>query len=149
MGVLSYAISSYKKTKKLHKISKIIGKERSTHDIYIAMRDKDDSYTIIRKEAKEELFDICETFPALKDVMDHYGATREHLRILFDRYEALGFGQWVRGDYTLVSSFAFPRTLDYLLANYDKSEYNDKLRIKSRLHIYFAKGEVGAIHPDE
>lgn len=147
MGIFSQISSSYKKTKKIQSISKIIGKQRSMQDIYSDLFN--DNHVLLRAQKKEELFDLCETFPSLQEVMNHYSANRDQLSTLYDRYDALGFGQWVKGHYTLVSSFAFPGSLDYLLANYDKNDISDKNRIMYRLHSYFLNGEMGKINPDE
>ncbi len=88
------------------------------------------------REAVEKLFDLCESDPDVRVVMERYGATRESLSDLFQELSASGAGQWVRGHFVAAEAIARPDTLEFLLRERDLSF----VERASRMIRYFEQG---------
>jgi len=136
-------IYSFKKSKRLKKISKILG--------HVATLDHSEliNYMVTdtereREKALDDLFNLCETDPYISAVMIKHNADRETLNDGYRKLIMAGAGQWAKGHYVPASSLVYPLTLDYLLQNLDKDK-DDFLYVAHRLLTYFQKGEIGKI----
>lgn len=137
-------IYSFKKSRRLRKISKIIGLIPEFSELSNSIK----YFTIekIKKEEKalEELLNLCESDPYLAKVMEKYKADKEILRKAYEKLIMAGAGQWKRGHFVPASSLVYGQTLDYLLRNIDKED-RDFAFIAWRLLKYFEKRKIGKI----
>ena len=137
-------IYSFKKSRRLRKISKIIGLVPEFGKPSNSMK----YFTIekIKKEEKalEELLKLCESDPYLTKVMEKYKADKEILRKAYEKLIMAGAGQWKRGHFVPASSLVYCQTLDYLLRNIDKED-KDFSFVAWRLLKYFEKGRIWKI----
>lgn len=136
-------IHSFKKSKRLKKISKVLGHAATLdHSELIKYLGTDTSYQ--DEQALDDLFDLCESDPYVSVVMQNHDADKDKLRKGYRELIRAGAGQWAKGHYVPVSSLVYPLTLDYLLRNLDKDK-DDFLYVAHRLLTYFQKGEIGKI----
>lgn len=148
MGLFSFLKSSAKKTSEINDISKILGNQKSPKNLNEL---NDETRATERNLAYEKLFTLWEKHENLKEVFTEHNSNREQLEDIYRLLIVSGAGQWVKGHFVAVEALAFPRTLDYLLNNYNKMKQSqdDIIRVTFRLLEYFRKGEIGFIHPDE
>ena len=138
--MLKTILTSYKKQKKIVKISKILGDTSSVSGIDdIAL--KNDT----QEKALDDLIDICETDKDLKFFIDKHGSNREELKHLYRKLMESGAGQWAKGHFVAASAFIFGSTLDYLLSN----SQDDLSEISFNLIEYFEKGKTGEVSNEE
>ena len=135
--------SSFKKTSKLAKLSKVLGKEFSMDDY-----SSDNLSDMIlgdnpKDKALEELLDLCEQDKTLRGSMDANDATREDLKKIYSEIELNGAGQWARGHYIAASAIAFGTTLDFCLQA-EKKGLNLR-EIAFTLLDYYENNRVGKI----
>jgi len=148
---------SFKKSSKLSKISKVLGKEYTDYELKKLASDPSsflrdsfnedpDKRAKEREEhdkALEELFDLIENNNDLKKIIDHHGADREKLRELYKTLKREGICLWRRGHFVAASTLAFGQTLDYCLAAEKKGISYES--ISSRCLVYFKNNETGEI----
>jgi len=137
-------IYSFRKSKRLRKISKIIGLgpefgEPSSSIKYFSIEEIKK-----REKALEELLKLCESDPYLTKVIEKYKADRELLKKAYEKLIMAGAGQWKRGHFVPASSLVYSQTLDYLLRNIDKED-KDFNYVAWRLLKYFEKRKIGKI----
>ena len=131
-------IRSFLKSRKLAKLSGVLGGERSLAGGMEAFLEAGK----IQDEAFEQLLDLVEAQPDLRVVTGHYAASRDTLRNLYARLRASGAGQWERGHYVAASSLVFATTLDYLLRTQNATDFRG---VAFRFIDYFGRGELGEI----
>lgn len=134
--------SSLKKSLKLKKISKVLGREFDANETINAFYNKDNEHFDSSKNALEELLDICFEDQTLRKVVELHSWSREDLRNEYHLLEANGCGQWHRGHYITASAFMFGTTLHYVLSTKDKLTIDQRIY---RLIEYFAKREMGVV----
>jgi hypothetical protein len=138
--------SSFKKSAKLSKISKILGKLSfqdslgqglDGYDLMKSMRENSND----KDKAREELFDLCENDKQLSVVISNYKTNRKELDEIYTALELNGAGQWARGHYCAASAFAFVSTLEYIL------EHKDNIGMQEAFVIvdYFERGKLGKV----
>jgi len=133
---------SIKKTSKLRKISKKLGKSLDFSNLLESIMDKS------KDDAEEELLELCVSDSTLKSILDTHHVSKEELREIYHQLLYDGAGQWVRGHYVAASALAYQQTLEYLLQSkkQDIQSSGNRMQITVRLIQYFAKGETGAIN---
>jgi len=131
-------VRSFLKSRKLAKLSAVLGSERSLVGGMEAFLEAGK----LQDQAFEQLLDLVETQPDLRKVIAHYTASRDSLRNLYARLCASGAGQWAKGHYVAASSLLFATTLDYLLRNQNVADFRG---VAFRLIDYFERGELGEI----
>ena len=129
-------VRSFLKSRKLAKLSAVLGGERSLAGGMEAFLEAGK----IQDQAFEQLLDLIEKQPDLCMVMAHYDVSRDNLRNLYARLRASGAGQWERGHYVAASSLVFATTFDYLLRNQNATDFRG---VAFRLIDYFGRGELG------
>ena len=147
---------SFKKSSKLSKISKVLGRGYADHELKKLVSNPsslmdylNEDPDKIKKEreehdkALEELFDLIESNKDLKRIMDHHGADREKLKDLYKTLKREGICLWRRGHFVVASTLAFGQTLDYCLAAEKKGISYES--ISSRCLMYFKNNETGQI----
>ncbi len=130
-------IGSLRKSRRLKRISKVLGAETSFDDFIFGLG----SEIGPKGQALSELFDLCETDPELRRVLENYAADRKQLRTIYITLIANGAGQWVRGHYVAASAFAFVPTLEYVLGAHPEGESLPEMAFK--LVDYFELGKFG------
>lgn len=91
------------------RISAELSRERSTETMLAERLSPKPSR---KDQAREALFDLVETSPPTKAVMDRHRATRETLRRVYSEPEVAGAGQWVGAHFAsgiCVGLSCFPR----------------------------------------
>jgi len=68
-----------------------------------------------RERARDELLDMCEHAPALREVMARHGTDRRALRELYDLLLEVGAGQWRGGYFVPLATLLRAAPLDYAL----------------------------------
>ena len=145
---------SFKKSSKLSKISKVLGKEYTDYELkklvsnpssllMDSLNEDPDKRKKEREEhdrALEELFDFIESNKDLKRIMDHHGADREKLRDFYKILKREGICLWRRGHFVVASTLAFGQTLDYCLAAEKKGISYES--ISSRCLMYFKNNYI-------
>lgn len=99
-----------------------------------------------RRAAMEELYDLIESDPALRRVLESHGADRSTLRELEHFLSVTGCGMWVRGHWIATSALAFPASLDFVLKHRNASTSEEVEFIGAKLFEYFHRGRVGLLH---
>ena len=91
--------------------------------------------------AQEELYDLVEADPDLRQIMTVYGATRETLKLIYDQLCVHGAGQWVKGAYVPAAAVATNPSLLHILRTLHEptalDEYNRWLKLSHELLQYF------------
>ena len=98
--------SSFKKSSKLAKLSKILGKEFSLDDAKERLRNLHSGENE-KDAALEQLLDICENDKTLKDVMILNNASRSDLKELYQKLYLNGSGLWAKGHFICASALVF------------------------------------------
>lgn len=93
-------------------------------------------------QAKDSLFSFCENDPQLAPILKKHNADKSILDELHTRLIQAGAGQWARKHWVPASSFAFGRTLEYLLNHKDDSDFSI---IAYTLIMYFQNNKSGAV----
>ena len=137
-------IYSFKKSKRLRKISKIIGQNPEFGEPSSCIKYFSIEEIKKREKALEELLKLCESDPYLTKVMEKYKADKEILKKAYEKLIMAGAGQWKRGHFVPASSIVYGQTLDYLLRNIDKED-RDFSFVAWRLLKYFEKRKIGKI----
>ena len=110
--------------------------QKMIHDVVSARGQPTD-----KERAEEELYDLIQTDPDLRQVMTAYGATRETLEMIYHKLCVHGAGQWVRGAYVPVATIATNPSLVHILRTLheatDLDEYNRWLKLSHELLQYF------------
>jgi hypothetical protein len=89
--------------------------------------------------AEDELFDYCESQPAVKAVMENFQASREHLKEIYSQLIEAGAGQWSCGHWVPASALAYPEPLEYVLSRRE----SDIEETSFNLIMYFEHGSFG------
>lgn len=134
--------SSFKKSLKLRKISKVLGRGNDTREYVDALYNKDYKYLDATEKALEELLDICFEDETLSKVIELHNWSREDLKKEYQLLEVNGCGQWHRNHYITASAFLFGTTLHYVLSTKDKLPIYQRI---FRLVEYFANNETGIV----
>jgi len=129
-------IGSMRKSWKLQRISKILGKPPDPS------RWLDDLQSGATAQARDELLALCETDPHLRLVLTKHGASRAQLQETFERLLHFGAGQWIAGHYVAASALVFPATLDFILTNAGGQPWE---KIVVLLLEYFERGDIGPV----
>ena len=133
------AFQSYLKTRKLHKIERELAPASggTVHDLLIHHQST--------RHALEDLLDLVEADPDVRQVMAAHGATKETLRQVYVKLVTGGAGNWVEGHWVAASTLASGHTLAFVLENTREAD-DHRLRIVSqRLGEYFAIGDTGPV----
>jgi hypothetical protein len=98
-----------------------------------------------RGKAREELYDLIEGNPALRQIMTRHDATRDVLESVYWGLMRAGAGQWARGHWVPASALAFGSTLDFVLTATENGKPSgrdtwDNVAIK--VIDYFERGSV-------
>ncbi len=126
-------IRSFRKSGKIKRISRVLGKELAEN-----LKSGDSN----KGMALEELLNICESDPELRQILLKYDTNREELRATYSELLASGAGQWsTDGHYVAASAFVFVPTLDYLLGSMRQGQSFQDLALP--LLYYFEMGKVG------
>ena len=88
--------------------------------------------------AKDALFDYCESQPAIQALMNEFQISREDLRGLYHQLIAAGAAQWACGHWVAASALVYPKSLRYLLVR--RGENNKETAYK--LIMYFEQGSA-------
>ena len=140
MGLLR----SLSKSLKLRKISKVLGEPLWSRGFGVeSLLDRSG-----RKDAVlEQLFDLAESDPGVRLVMQQHAASRDTLKQVYVRLCAAGAGQWVKGHWVPASTLVFGQTLDYALRRLAAGapQRDDILEGAYRLIRYFERGELDLI----
>lgn len=127
---------SLKKSRKILSISKILGAPFNASNFLspnsLSKRDK----------ALNELFSLCEKDSELRKIMGLYEVDKGGLEGIYKMLLANGAGQWKRGHYVPVSSFAFVHTFSFLLEQTGNLSWID---ISILLLEYFEWNDVGPV----
>ena len=141
-------IKSLLKSWKLSRISKRLGKIRSSNEILAsAMRQTVEGGQSEKEKDATRLLDLVESDSDLCLILQRYGATRKVLERLYSELCVVGAGQWAGGHFVAASSLAFGPTLDYLLRSAQAGV--DFRGVAYRLIVYFKSGETGIIEYSE
>jgi len=132
-------ISSLRKQRKLRRISRVLSGPLDTSRFIDELTSGKPSK---RDQALEDLFDLCDSDPLLRQTMEAYGANRETLLELYKMLIANGAGQWVGGHYVAVSALGYGFPLLFLLQNADTLPWG---RICVLLIEYFERNEAGPV----
>ncbi len=131
-------IRSFRKSGKIKRISRVLGKELAEN-----LKSSDSE----KDTALEELLNICESDPELRQILLKHDAKRKELRAIYSELLASGAGQWTSdGHYVAASAFVFIPTLDYLLGSIRQGQNIQDLALP--LLYYFEMGKVGAVDCD-
>jgi hypothetical protein len=98
-----------------------------------------------RRKSEEELYDLIEGDPLLREIMARHGATRDVLRDIYQGLLITGAGQWARGHYVPASALAFGATLEFLLTTTDNARIATKGAWETaafKVLDYFERGSV-------
>ena len=134
--------SSFKKSSKLAKLSKILGKEFSLDDAKERLRNLHSGENE-KDAALEQLLDICENDKTLKDVMILNNASRSDLKELYQKLYLNGSGLWAKGHFICASALVFGTTLDFCLRESKKN--TNPREILHTLYDYFEQGKLGSV----
>jgi len=120
MGIISTIIGSYRKSKRLQKISKKLGKKLSMQELMDIA-----TYAKNNETALEELVDLCESDLNVRAITNNYNIGRDDLKELYRLLNNPGIyswnnGNWVAGHHVPSSSIVFSGTLDFILRNHEK-----------------------------
>ena len=135
---------SLKKSKKINKISKVIGDTSGSDGVGYEGFEKRMEAANKRQEAKEALFDLVMNDPQSSKIIGRHEVGRATIEMAYDRLVEAGAAQWAGGHFVPVSSVVYPFCLDYLLENL-KKEDNEFYRVAHRLLLYFRNNEVGKV----
>ncbi len=136
-------IRSVRKSGKIKRISRVLGKELAYEEI----AEKQEGGDSKKGTALEELLNICESDPELRQILLKYDTNREELRATYSELLASGAGQWTSdGHYVAASAFVFVPTLDYLLGSMRQGQSIQDLALP--LLYYFEMGKVGEVDSD-
>jgi hypothetical protein len=142
MGFWSNLKASWRKSKELKRISAMLDPGAPRIDVQWLMQTASTS-----KKAEEELYDLVENDPSLKEIMRRYGAHRAALRKIYQGLSGL-VGGWEKGHWVPASAIAFGMPLAYCLektSNGAETSYEIWTEVAYRVNEYFARGEVGRI----
>jgi hypothetical protein len=135
MGVLR----SLRKQRKLRRISRALGApfdgSRLIDELVFVKPSK-------KEKALQNLCDLCESDPRLRQTMEAHGANREVLRELYKLLIANGAGQWVGGHFVAASALAYGFPLLFVLQNADTLPWS---RICVLLIEYFERNDTGPV----
>jgi hypothetical protein len=73
----------------------------------------------VRDAAMTQLLDLCESIPAVREVMHRHGANRQTLRRLFDFLVESGSDGSAKGHYAAASVLCTAQTLDFAFRTLD------------------------------
>src|SRR5262249_1587331 len=125
MGFLSTLTNSFRKSKRLRRISvKLDAGPPPADNLLQWMMHRAN----LAKEAEDELFALVEDDPVLSLIMQRQKANRETLRNVYHMLLTAGAGQWERGHWVPASALAFGSTLEYCLSiseNADKNKWDE------------------------
>ena len=128
-------LSSIKKSRRLKRLSNVLGAEVSVEN-FTAAADNN-------AKALNELFDFCEADSDLSRVLANYSANRSQLEATYEALIANGAGQWTRGHYVAVSALVSAPTLEYVLSA--PSRGDNLYHVVFKLVGYFERGKVGPV----
>jgi len=89
--------------------------------------------------AEDELFDYCESQPAVKAVIEDFQVSRKNLKEIYSQIIEAGAGQWSCGHWVPASALAYPESLEYVLSRRE----NDIKETSFNLIMYFDHGSFG------
>jgi len=89
--------------------------------------------------AEDELFDYCESQPAVKSVMEDFQVSRKNLKEIYSQLIKAGAGQWSCGHWVPASALAYPESLEYVLSRRE----SDIEETSFNLIMYFEHGSFG------
>ena len=146
MGFWANQIRSIRKGSKLRRLSLVLGQLSNP---YMAPKAINSIDMVVRipnewRRAKEELFDLIEDDPELRNVLVLNHATRDDLRILYDAiFENCGV--WAKGHFIPASALAFVYPLDYILYSLKNQSSKETLNAIGEVCHYFDKGHMGSL----
>jgi hypothetical protein len=91
--------------------------------------------------AEDELFDYCESQPAVKAVMEDFQISRKDLKEIYSQLIEAGAGQWSCGHWVPASALAYPESLEYVLSRKE----SDIKETSFNLIMYFEHGSFGIV----
>ncbi|MFT5169697.1 MAG: hypothetical protein ACI9E5_001037 [Candidatus Omnitrophota bacterium] len=94
------------------------------------------------KQALEELCQLIETVPELKQIIDRYSAAVDELTDLYWKACECGANQWYGDHLVCASMLAIPETLDFLLKN---KGLEDIFLVIQRIGTYLRENQKGPI----
>jgi hypothetical protein len=128
-------ISSIVKSFKINKISRELSKPIDSYNDLMS-----DNST----KNRDKLFKLISTYDSLTPILMKYSADNDTLDNILDRLLNVGAGQWVKTDFVAVSALVFPKTLDYVLKQYNDPE-TDWSEVTFNLIMYFQHGDESGI----
>lgn len=136
--MLGVILQSLKKSKRLREISSRLAPSENWMG-QVSQGTCDHTRT---DRAKEDLFDLCESEPDLRTVLQKHGANRDTLDEIYTNLIKIGAGQYVRGHFVAASSLAFGFTLDYVIAHKDDDSFDV---VAYNLILYFQENKQGPV----
>lgn len=89
--------------------------------------------------AEDELFEYCESQPAVKAVMEEFQVSRKDLKKIYSQLIEAGAGQWSCGHWVPASALAYAESLKYVLSRRE----SDLEETSFNLIMYFEHGSFG------
>lgn len=141
LTLLKALIASANKTKAINRISnKYLRMERIVNDNI----SKGNLFfdTSLEKEAQADLLNLLHNTPALQTVLTAYHVNDETIIDIQAFMKFMGGCNLIKGHNMIVSPFAFPQTLEYLLSNKNliRQNQNTNLTIYYTVYNWFKYG---------
>lgn len=113
----------------------------------------DPQFKVKKNKEFDQLMEISESDPKVRELINSYGADRKIMRKMYDQLILHGAGRFARGYWVAAASLTFPETLEALLRHFNgekfllsgHSEHNSGLKIAYRMFAYFADQENSSI----
>lgn len=111
MGILSAIVCSWRKSKEIQRLERVLGSRISFED---TIEDTLKQFEA-RGQALGAFLDLCERDRNVNFVMRDYDATREDLKEIYSELISGGAGQWVKSHFVAASALAYAQSLAYCL----------------------------------
>ncbi len=95
-----------------------------------------------KHQALEDLLDLCESEPAIVEILTRRGSHRDQLFEIYQILLSTGAGQWEGGHWVPASALATPATLDFVLEQKGTLPWE---HIAVLLLEYFERNESGPV----
>lgn len=148
MNMFKNFIKSYKKSKRLQKVSIELSKPVDYNNMFNLVNSK-----AIKEKHLDEMVKICYSDELNKIVLIRYGVDNDILKSVYEKLILNGAGQFVKGHFVCVSSLVYPTTLMFIFQHYrnggfcvkDLDDYESTLLIVYRLIKFFETNELSEL----
>ena len=148
-----YSINSLRKMVRLKSVSQQLSKTENQTVTDLFELAADPQFKIKKDKEFNQLMEVSESDPKVRDLITRYGADRRIMRKMYDQLVLHGAGRFARGYWVAAASLAFPETLEALFRHFNgeifllrgHSEHNSGLKVAYRMFTYFADQENSAI----